>query len=231
MSLRGRRIGTLSAPFCEGQVLLQHTNLLLAVTNRQLYAMVLGSIPRKASNGPSTSAASEDSSTIELKHVFKELLRGAKKQLAEPFARDKEPDVCSPPARTERRTGSSFRANESDASSPPVVAGEEEQLRMMMLSYLDCFQRNDDPLSHFDAHGEIIFKEAHMNVHGFADELDRIYRSFPDLNTKYGESQVLGPDCISVVVQVSGTHTGAPYSFGPFPEIAPTGTKVQLDRE
>jgi len=43
------------------------------------------------------------------------------------------------------------------------------------------------------------------------------WASFPDLNFAWSESNELNDGTLTSMVVVSGTHTGAPYGFGPFP--------------
>lgn len=64
-------------------------------------------------------------------------------------------------------------------------------------------------------------------------EVKSIRRSFPDYRFKDDQSEyIMLPDGrVKVTVVVEGTHTGAPYGFGPFTPIPPTGIKVQNDPE
>jgi hypothetical protein len=76
------------------------------------------------------------------------------------------------------------------------------------------------------------FAEAHMTVPGFLDESQKIFHSFPDFHFLI-ETITERPADGTVVARVraAGTHTGAPFAFGPYPEIAATGTRVVLDPE
>ena len=112
-----------------------------------------------------------------------------------------------------------------------AASAEAESLKGSLLAYVERLRSRQSPASFFHERGEVIFKEAPMNIVGFTDELERLYKSFPDFYVHYEDVQVLGPDSISTVLRVEGTHTGAPYGFGPFPEIEPKGTKVKLDPE
>jgi hypothetical protein len=64
------------------------------------------------------------------------------------------------------------------------------------------------------------------------DMVEQLARSFPDFHFAYKQIKVLSPGVVMICnVQVSGTHTGAPYTFGPYEEIDATGMKVQNDPE
>jgi ketosteroid isomerase-like protein len=76
------------------------------------------------------------------------------------------------------------------------------------------------------------FAEAHMTVPGFVDEVEKIFQSFPDFHHQV-ETITEQPEDGTVVARTraAGTHTGAPFAFGPYPAIAATGTRVVLDPE
>jgi ketosteroid isomerase-like protein len=76
------------------------------------------------------------------------------------------------------------------------------------------------------------FAEAHMTVPGFLDESQKIFHSFPDFHFLI-ETITERPADGTIVARVraAGTHTGASFAFGPYPEIAATGTRVVLDPE
>ena len=100
-----------------------------------------------------------------------------------------------------------------------------------LLSFIECLKTHKSPEPLFHEHGEVLFKEAPMTIGGFSDELERMFRAFPDLDIESDDIVVHSPCCISVKFVVFGTHTGTPYGFGPFPEIEPKGAKVKLDPE
>jgi hypothetical protein len=80
---------------------------------------------------------------------------------------------------------------------------------------------------------DICFPEASMTASGYSAEFTKLYRSFPDLHMiRIGDIIEHEEDgSVSITVQVFGTHTGEPYSFGPYPEVYATGIAVQLDPE
>jgi hypothetical protein len=75
------------------------------------------------------------------------------------------------------------------------------------------------------------FAEAHMTIHCFLDETQKILHSFPDF--QYHIETITEREDGSVVARghATGTHTGTPFGFGPYPEIKATGTSVVLDPE
>lgn len=58
-----------------------------------------------------------------------------------------------------------------------------------------------------------------------------VFASFPDISFAWTETNTLDDGTVSSKVAVSGTHTGAPFGFGPFPPIEATGIKCQNDPE
>lgn len=58
-----------------------------------------------------------------------------------------------------------------------------------------------------------------------------VFASFPDINFAWSESNELNDGTVTSKVVVSGTHTGAPFGFGPFPPIEATRIKCQNDPE
>jgi predicted ester cyclase len=81
---------------------------------------------------------------------------------------------------------------------------------------------------------DLLFVEANMTITDFLDETLKMYHSFPDFHYHI-ETITERPDDNGTVVVVrgyaTGTHTGAPFGFGPYPEIAAKGTRVVLDPE
>jgi predicted ester cyclase len=81
---------------------------------------------------------------------------------------------------------------------------------------------------------DLLFVEANMTITDFLDETLKMYYSFPDFHYHI-ETITERPDDNGTVVVVrgyaTGTHTGAPFGFGPYPEIAAKGTRVVLDPE
>ena len=58
-----------------------------------------------------------------------------------------------------------------------------------------------------------------------------VLASFPDLHFHWSESKELDDGTVTSKVYVTGTHTGSPFGFGPFPPIEATGIKCQNDPE
>lgn len=90
----------------------------------------------------------------------------------------------------------------------------------------------EDFSSIFDARADVLFKDAPMTLDGFLGEWAKIFRSFPDFYLRVEGGIDEQPDgTVIAVLNAGGTHTGTPYSFGPFPEIEATGIKVANDPE
>lgn len=88
-----------------------------------------------------------------------------------------------------------------------------------------------------DPSGLAIFESAEMPMPVFREELGKIMRSFPDV-TFTAES---GIECTTsdrnmgmVKIQrfvVRGTHTAAPFGFGPYVPVQASGVSIELDPE
>lgn len=67
------------------------------------------------------------------------------------------------------------------------------------------------------------------------DEYMKMYKNlvaaFPDIHFAWSETNVLNDGTVTSKVVVTGTHTGGPFGFGPFPPIAGNGIKCQNDPE
>jgi hypothetical protein len=86
----------------------------------------------------------------------------------------------------------------------------------------------------FTDQADVIFIETPMTPQSFEEEMVKVFRSFPDftLHIVSDDGIVEQPDgTVLAELEATGTHTGAPYSFGPYPDIPPSGITVKLDRE
>lgn len=72
-----------------------------------------------------------------------------------------------------------------------------------------------------------------MTASGYMDEFAKMFASFPDFHLDLIGDPVEHQEdnSVSFTVQATGTHTGAPYSFDPYPEVAATGIAIKLDPE
>jgi hypothetical protein len=75
------------------------------------------------------------------------------------------------------------------------------------------------------------FQEAHMTLPGFLAEMQKIFDSFLDFHLHVHAIKEQPDGSVVVRLHASGTHTGAPFAFGPYPEIAPSGMHVVMDME
>jgi hypothetical protein len=86
----------------------------------------------------------------------------------------------------------------------------------------------------FTDQADVIFIETPMTPQSLEEEMVKVFRSFPDftLHIVSVNGIVEQPDgTVLAELEATGTHTGAPYSFGPYPDIPPSGITVKLDRE
>ena len=65
-----------------------------------------------------------------------------------------------------------------------------------------------------------------------AKEIQRLFDSFPNFNITFDGIKQINETQVKVEkVQVTGTHTGKPFSFGPYEEIPTSNKHVILDQE
>jgi predicted ester cyclase len=80
------------------------------------------------------------------------------------------------------------------------------------------------------AHDDCVvhFGETQMHIRDFCEEIKRIFASFPDFAFEWSEPKETQPNVVEIAFfQASGTHTGEPYGFGPYPTLAAKGIKVK----
>jgi hypothetical protein len=76
------------------------------------------------------------------------------------------------------------------------------------------------------------FHEVELLVDTAVEELSNTRSSFPDFHLCYEKIIDISPTQAKIVnLQASGTHTGTPYGFGPYPEISATGIRCKNDFE
>ena len=64
-----------------------------------------------------------------------------------------------------------------------------------------------------------------------AEEIEKSAKSFPDAHFDFLETKVLDSKTLVLRVQYKGTHTGAPYGFGPYEAVPAKGVSVKNDPE
>ena len=70
-----------------------------------------------------------------------------------------------------------------------------------------------------------------VRLQDFVNQMVVVYASFPDYDSHW-ESVKEDPSSGSVMIKnftSSGTHTGAPFAFGPFPPVAAQGAAIKDD--
>merc|ERR1712187_892229 len=84
-----------------------------------------------------------------------------------------------------------------------------------------------------DPKSDVLFHNtATMTVSGFICELKKVFDSFLDFNVNYESIMEVEPGIYILKHGIfSGTHTGKPYGYGPFPEVEAKGLKAQNDPE
>ena len=108
--------------------------------------------------------------------------------------------------------------------------------RQVVDQFVQCFRENN--LEGIRAlctpECDLDFSETPMPLREYLDEYRRIMLSFPDFTLECrGVKRVSGKPnkfCLEFL-QASGTHTGEPYGFGPYPEVPTSNIKFRNDPE
>jgi ketosteroid isomerase-like protein len=83
----------------------------------------------------------------------------------------------------------------------------------------------------FTPDADWLFQDAHMTMPGFLAEMQKVFQSFPDFRFHIHSVQEQPDGTVLARINAVGTHTGAPFAFGPYPEIQATGIRVTMDHE
>jgi hypothetical protein len=76
------------------------------------------------------------------------------------------------------------------------------------------------------------FESAEFLLDTWIEDAGKIGSSYPDFHLSYERIIDISPTQAMIVnLQASGTHTGTPYGFGPYPEIPATGLHCKNDFE
>jgi hypothetical protein len=124
---------------------------------------------------------------------------------------------------------------ETSTTADPVLTvpfeTPNEELVIKFFSSPTSGEHHD--LSQFFTHdADWLFQDAHMTMPGFLAEMQKVFQSFPDFRFHIYSVQEQ-PDGVTVLARINavGTHTGAPFAFGPYPEIQAAGIRVTMDHE
>jgi hypothetical protein len=102
--------------------------------------------------------------------------------------------------------------------------------QQVLVRFLESANSHKSFKGAFHPRADVLFKEAPMTLDGYEDEWQKVYHSFPDFSLQLeGDIQEQADGKIVAIVLASGTHTGAPYAFGPYPEIPITNIRVNND--
>lgn len=108
----------------------------------------------------------------------------------------------------------------------------------MFQDWLDVLNSHDVELvdDMLDMDCQHVYGEMTLKNQEFLAEMTNMYKSFPDLSMRrYGKIEQV-PSKIEhaftvkcAQVQTKGTHTGAPYGFGPFPAMPAEGKSITTE--
>lgn len=172
---------------------------------------------------------SADTATVMLKSLrksFRKALggRGSKGNLSDQSATF-VPDASSVATRSTERT------KNEPTSNTNVTARTKNEIAVM--KYLDSINRlsTEEIEKCFAPDAEIFFDDAQMIVSGYLSELSKVFCSFPDLTLSVLSLKEHDDGTVSAVLQYRGTHTGAPYGFGVYPELPAAGVAFETTPE
>lgn len=127
---------------------------------------------------------------------------------------------------TKEKTGEKASEEKADLSK------EATRNELIAKTLMDKLNAHECALSLFHPRAEWLFPEASMTVTEYFEEQKSILASFPDFHlaaTSAIKEQQDGS--VSFHVRGRGTHTGAPYGFGPYPILEAKGVRCQNDPE
>ena len=114
------------------------------------------------------------------------------------------------------------------------VQSPNEKMIASLIAHWNMHAPPEDCISFFTSEKDLFrFEDAPpVNVREWVGEFERMTRSFPDVQFGYDSIKETRPGEVIVEDwQCTATHTGAPYSFGPFPPIPRTNRRCINDLE
>jgi hypothetical protein len=157
--------------------------------------------------------------------------------------REPRRDGCGASAIKQEQTTTACSSESSRASAsapaicpaPPPVQRTLTPNEKVAVATIDRLNAHESIVSLFHPKSAVFFPDAKMTVQGYQQEQDIVNRSFPDFRLNYDmdclQEQADGVTVTVRNVRGQGTHSGAPYSFGPFPPIPARGVVCQNDPE
>ena len=145
----------------------------------------------------------------------------------EPFKRKEANDTITKELSSREKkdpscSSSTSRTNEDGCDDPHINTARE------YIRYLNFDPEGLRKVCHPSF--QIVFKTeggAKVTLDEIIYETRKIRRSFPDIRFIADHYMSMPDGRLKLELRVVGTHTGAPYGFGPFSPIPPAGTKVQ----
>jgi hypothetical protein len=138
-------------------------------------------------------------------------------------------------------TACSSESSRASVSAPEIVPVPSPVQRILTpnekiaVAAIDRLNAHQSIVSLFHPKSDVFFSGAKMTVEGYQQEQDIVNLSFPDFRLHYAmdclQEQADGVTVTVRDVRGRGTHSGAPYSFGPFPPIPARGVVCQNDPE
>jgi hypothetical protein len=132
------------------------------------------------------------------------------------------------------KNGSSSSADGFLKKKLSTVGTDTKNTRFVKERWCDAMNRKDvAAIRKFaNANSVCCYKgaETGMLLPDFLEAVIMIFESFPDNKMIWDSIEEISPGVVVVTnFQGKGTHTGKPFSFGPFPPIAATGIRVEED--
>ena len=138
-------------------------------------------------------------------------------------------------ARKAKRRGTNATVDE-ETEEETLGVKQREHLSLVegILTLFDANQATPNNVEElFSPNADINFTDIHMNVTDLIHETKALQESFPDLGARWDEIVPLSERDMVVIdgFVLSGTHTGQPYAFGPFPAVPTKGAFCRNDPE
>lgn len=120
--------------------------------------------------------------------------------------------------------------------SKTIVAAAAEPAESIKLAkdFVETMNRHDNTKVQtlFTEDSTVKFPETELTARCVFESYDMVMKSFPDFRLEATGFHEVGPcGVVGFTVVASGTHTGEPYAFGPFPSIKASGKVCRNDPE
>ena len=133
---------------------------------------------------------------------------------------------------TEKPLSSSKSSKKASKTTTPTKRTGIQEIKIAKTFYdaiADADMTKLESVTHKDC--RMLFPDMEIIPANIAEETIKLAKAFPDSHFVYEKVYLKEPNVVYMKIHWAGTHTGAPYGFGPYDEIPVTGKFVVNDPE